>query len=101
SRTLVADEFGFKGVATYFAKKSKGVFRKYTCSKNLVKPEEKTRDGVVGKRAIDSIIRNYEIGVEKLEKLKSLKDYKVLKMVSKVSEYVAGAYVYITMKRRN
>lgn len=101
SRMLVPGENGFDQVAGYFAKQSKGVYRKYTTSHNLIKPSVQNKDGLIGKRAVEALTRNYEIGVEKIEKIKQLKNYKVTSFVTKQSEYVAGIYVYIKMRTRN
>lgn len=100
SRMLITDEFGFEQVAIYFAKKSKGVYRKYTPSQNLDKPQVIVKDGIIGKRAVLELANNYEIGVEKIEKIKQLKNYRVVSFVTKTSEYVAGAYIYVKMRKR-
>ena len=100
SRRLYKGEHGFTKAATYLSKKSEDIYRTYTTSKNLTKPKIKIRDGLIGKRAIDDLTRNYEIAFEKIQKTKALRDYKITSLEIENSDFVAGSYVYIKMRRK-
>ena len=99
SRRLYKSLHGFTEVASYFSKKSEEIYRTYTCSKNLAKPKIEIRDGLIGKRAIENLSRNYELAYEKIQNTKALRDYKITSLEIQNSDFVAGSYVYIKMKR--
>ncbi len=99
SRFLQADENGYEGVARYWCKGNE-TGKRYVTSKNLTKPTVKVMDNMLTRKAVADLVRSYEIGVEKIEKMRALKDFRVVKMHHKQTEYVAGSYVYVSMKRR-
>lgn len=90
---------GLEGLSNYFIKQRRGK-RKWASSKNLKKPEEKVSDRKVSRRRAAQIATDVQHnGREILEKL--YPGYSCERVEVKYSDFVAGAYIYARLRKRN
>lgn len=94
---------GLKGFATYIAKRVTRQSRKtrWACSKNMTQPEERVSERKISRRRLAQIARDVQhAGKEILERL--YPEYRIMEEpVVKYSDFVAGAYIYVRMRRRS
>jgi len=98
ARRLQPDEFGFEGVARYITKDPKGT-RRYTASKNLVRPKVYISDCRMTRGKVGKIIcgrLDAKEAYEKIYKGFAFTDYKHF-----ISNYISGDYLYVRMRRRD
>lgn len=89
---------GLEGLSSYFLKQRRGK-RKWSCSKNLKKPEEKVSDRKISRRRAAQIAQDVQNnGREILEKI--YPGYRCERVEVRYSDFVAGAYIYARMRRR-
>lgn len=90
---------GLEGLSAYFLKQRRGK-RKWSGSKNLKKPDVKVSDRKISRRRAAQIAQDVQhSGREILEKL--YPGYRCERVEVKYSDFVAGAYIYARMRRRN
>lgn len=98
SRRLQPDDFGLTGMAKYITKEKKKAYAKrYVTSKNLKQPVITVADTKITRRKAEKIAREENLAQEEFEKL--YKGYCFKDMEAKYSQFVAGAYLYVRMKR--
>lgn len=94
------DDFGLAGFAIYFTKtgqRAKGK-RRYGCSKNLTQPTVTVADTKISRRKAARLAADAEAyGKDLFEHL--YKGYLLNDIEIKTSAYVAGAYIYVRMRR--
>lgn len=94
---------GLKGFATYISKRITRQSRKtrWACSKNMRQPEIKVSTRGISRRRLAQIARDVrQAGREILEKL--YPEYRLEEEpVIRYSDFVAGAYIYVRMRRRS
>ena len=100
SRRAQPDDFGLAGLAVYFVKtgqRAKGK-RRYVSSKNLTQPTVTVADTKVSRRKATRLAHDAEAyGKDLFEHL--YKGYLLNDLEVKTSAYVAGAYIYVRMRR--
>jgi hypothetical protein len=94
---------GLKGFSTYVAKRVTRLKRKtrWACSKNMKQPEVTVSDRKISRRRLAQIARDVQYaGKEILEKL--YPEYQLAEAPEvRFSDFVAGAYIYARMRRRD
>ena len=93
---LQPDECGLEGLARYITKAKKGK-RRWGSSKNLKKPLITIADHKVRRKHAENIARNENLAPEYFERLYPgywFHDVKIFR-----SQYVAGVYLYVRMRR--
>lgn len=98
TRRLEPNDFGLEGLTRYIAKGRSGSSTKsYTVSRNLKKPKVTVADSKITRRRAEKIATEENMAHETFEKLYA--GYKYNDMQVKYSPYVAGAYIYVRMRR--
>lgn len=104
ARRLQPDENGFEGMANYLgkqkkpSKKERQVTRRWRCSQKLARPKVSVSDHKVSRRAVEKLAKcSEEERKSKFEKLYKRDRY--IGCQVRYSAVVAGAYVYVKMRR--
>ncbi len=103
STRLHPDEEGISGLAAYMAdkKRSKGE-RRWTPSKNLVKPVEKVSHAKIrNRRQVERMAKDHEEIRAFFEKEKRWKKYQFLRAEVMYNEFNAAFYIHITARERS
>lgn len=105
SRRLQPDIHGFDGMAHYLGKQkkppkegNKKITRRWRSSRNLRKPKVTTADHKVGRRTVEKLAKASE--GERRERFERLyKNHIYTECQVRYSDFVAGAYLYVKMRR--
>lgn len=97
ARRLQPDEFGFEGLARYITKDPRGT-KRYSASRNLVKPIIRTADSKITRGAVNKILRGVKDPQAVFERM--YRGYTFNDISAFTSDYVSGAYLYVRMRRR-
>ena len=103
SRVLAPDEYGLAGMAAYLAKQKKDrrsrVTRRWRSSKNLKQPRVTVSDHKLTRRAAERLAKATE--GERRDFFERLMKHKYIytDCEIKYSDIVAGAYIYVRMRR--
>ncbi len=106
SRRLQPDVYGFDGMAHYLGKQKKPpkedkkkISRRWRTSKNLAKPKVTTADHKIGRRTAEKIAKASEgERRERFERMYEKDQY--ISCQIRYSDFVAGAYLYVRMRRK-
>lgn len=96
SRRLQPDDYGLEGLARYITKDPKNS-KRYTTSRNLVKPKITIADEKIKKGKAEKIARypnSANVIFEKIYKGYSFNDIEI-----KYSDFVSGVYLYVRMRK--
>lgn len=97
TRRLQKNENGLEAIVRYMMK-SKCTTRRYACSKNLVMPEPRISDRRFSKRKVERLAELVETWQRETFE-RAYPGYTLSKCEVKRSEFMAGAYIYATMRR--
>lgn len=99
SKRLQPDERGLERVVRYMLKAKRST-RRCTCSRNITEPTVTVSDKRMSARKVERLALGLpEVARDVLERM--YKGYEYLDCDVKLSEFVAGAYVYAKMRRRD
>lgn len=98
ARKLQPDEYGLEALARYVTKEANGG-KRWCASRNLAEPKETTADTKISKRRVEKMATDFE-GAPALIFEKLFPAYDFTDCEVKRSNFVAGAYIYARMRRR-
>lgn len=96
SRRLQPDDYGLEGLARYITKDFKSS-KRYTTSKNLIKPTVSIADSKMTRKKAEKIAKKPDMANDIFQKLYPNYQFKDLSI--KYSDFVSGAYLYVRMRK--
>lgn len=88
------DKFGPEAAARYIAKDPRGS-KRFSCSRNLIRPKEKIRDGAISRFGVEQLAKNRIDDAAYWEK--RYKGYKFIRCYARYNEYNGYWYVSAVM----